>query len=41
MDKNKGLVLTEIAEGVSVEQVKEATGCSFVVAENLKPMQQA
>lgn len=31
MDHSKGLVLSEIADGVSVEDVKAATGCSFQV----------
>lgn len=40
VEKGKGLVLTEIAEGVTLDQVKEATGCEFVVADPLKPMMQ-
>ena len=31
MDFEKGLTLTEIADGVSVEDVKAATGCRFKV----------
>ena len=31
MDHEKGLKLSEIADGVSVEDVKAATGCSFQV----------
>ena len=31
MDQAKGLVLSEIADGVSVEDIKAATGCSFKV----------
>jgi len=40
VEKGKGLVLTEIAEGVTLDQVKEATGCQFAVADPLKPMMQ-
>jgi len=32
------LVLTEIAKGVQLSALKEATGCSFLVASDLKPM---
>ena len=39
--KGQGLVMTEIAEGQTVEQVRKATGCDFKVAENLKQMAQA
>ena len=39
MGKDIGLTLTEIAEGVTVEDVQNATGCPFHVAEDLKPMQ--
>merc|ERR1719145_415040 len=41
VDKDKGLTLIEIAEGVTLEQVKGATGCEFQVSENLQPMRQA
>jgi acyl CoA:acetate/3-ketoacid CoA transferase beta subunit len=34
-------VLTEIADGVTVEQIQEATGFKLVVSPNVKPMQQA
>jgi len=34
----KGLVLTELAQGVSVEDVKKATGCQFEVSQSLSPM---
>lgn len=40
-DKSKGLILSEIADGVTVEQVKSSTGCNVNVSDNLKPMQQA
>ena len=32
-----GLTLTEIWEGTTVEEVREKTGASFVVSDNLKP----
>jgi len=41
VDAEKGLTLTEIAEGVSIDEVKAATGCPFAVAADLKPMRQA
>jgi len=34
-----GMVMTEIADGVSVEDVKAATGCDLKIADNLIPMQ--
>ena len=34
----KGLELIEIADGTSVEQIQEATGCAFHVSASLKPM---
>lgn len=40
VDAEKGLTLTEIAEGVLVEDVLEITGCQFKVSDNLKPMEQ-
>lgn len=40
VDKEKGLKLEEIAEGVSVQQIVEATECEFDVAKPLKPMKQ-
>jgi 3-oxoacid CoA-transferase len=36
--KGQGLVLTEIAEGVTVEEVKKATQAPFTVAATLKTM---
>ena len=36
--KGHGLVLTEIAEGVTVEQVKAATQAPFTVSSQLKSM---
>jgi len=42
MSKDKGcFVLTEIADGVTVDQVQEATGFSLEVSPTLGPMQQA
>jgi len=41
VDKVKGLTLIEIGDGVTVEQVKAATGCDFAVAPDLQPMRQA
>lgn len=41
MNKGKGLVLTEIAPGVTVEEVQKSTGCEFSVSPNLREMQQA
>uniref|UniRef100_A0A7S4N569 Succinyl-CoA:3-ketoacid-coenzyme A transferase n=1 Tax=Paramoeba aestuarina TaxID=180227 RepID=A0A7S4N569_9EUKA len=37
---NKGLTLIEIAEGVTVEDIRAATSCAFTVSDNLKPMLQ-
>lgn len=38
VDKVKGLILVEKAEGVTVEELKAATGCKFTVSPNLAPM---
>jgi 3-oxoacid CoA-transferase len=41
VDKEAGeLELTEIAEGVQVQDIISATGCNFRVSEDLKPMAQ-
>lgn len=41
VDKIKGgLTLTEIAEGVTVDQVRYRTGAPFAVSPNLRPMLQ-
>lgn len=40
VDATSGLTLTEVADGVSVEDVKKGTGCSFSVAADVKPMPQ-
>jgi 3-oxoacid CoA-transferase len=34
--KKGGLTLTELAEGVGIEEVKRKTGAKFAVADNLK-----
>jgi 3-oxoacid CoA-transferase len=39
VDINDGLTLVEIANGVTVQDVVESTGCEFKVADNLKPME--
>ena len=41
IDKDTGITLTEIGEGFSVEDVKEATGCELNIVSNLQPMRQA
>jgi len=40
IDASKGLTLTELATGVSIEDVKSATGAPFKVAQDLKEMVQ-
>ncbi|XP_078488607.1 succinyl-CoA:3-ketoacid coenzyme A transferase 1, mitochondrial [Ciona intestinalis] len=40
VDKDTGLTLVEIADGVTVDEVKQSTGCEFNVAENLQVMAQ-
>lgn len=37
--KEQGIVMTEIADGVTVDEVKAATGCELKISENLIPMQ--
>jgi len=37
---DKGLILTEFAEGVTVEEIKAKTGAPFIVSDSLIPMQQ-
>ena len=39
-DGQKGLTLTEIADGVSVEDVRAATGAELRIPDDLKPMAQ-
>lgn len=38
MDFATGLTLIEIADGVTVDEIKNKTEASFKVAEDLKPM---
>lgn len=38
VDKEKGLILTELADGVKVEDIVVSTGCDFEVASNIKKM---
>lgn len=40
VDKEDGLTLTEIADGVSLQEVVDCTGCMFQVSPDLKPMDQ-
>nr|CAB3264609.1 succinyl-CoA:3-ketoacid coenzyme A transferase 1, mitochondrial [Phallusia mammillata] len=40
VDKEKGLILKEIAEGLTVDDIKEATGCTFQVSPDIKTMSQ-
>uniref|UniRef100_A0A8C8UKP3 Succinyl-CoA:3-ketoacid coenzyme A transferase 1, mitochondrial-like n=1 Tax=Peromyscus maniculatus bairdii TaxID=230844 RepID=A0A8C8UKP3_PERMB len=40
VDRKKGLTLTELWEGSSVDDVKATTACPFRVSPNLKPMEQ-
>ncbi|XP_038049652.1 succinyl-CoA:3-ketoacid coenzyme A transferase 1, mitochondrial-like [Patiria miniata] len=40
VDRETGLTLMEIADGVTIEHVVEATGCEFEVSADLKPMGQ-
>jgi len=41
IDKEKGMVLTEIGEGFTVEDVQAATGCKLIISENLCNMRLA
>ena len=38
VDKEKGLILTELADGVKVEDIVVSTGCDFEVSPNIKKM---
>ncbi|XP_043577513.1 succinyl-CoA:3-ketoacid coenzyme A transferase 1, mitochondrial-like [Chiloscyllium plagiosum] len=40
VDKNKGLTLIEIFEGLTVDDIRKCTGCDFSVSPNLRPMAQ-
>jgi len=39
-NREDGVTLIEIAKGTTLSQIKENTGCSFVIASDLKEMQQ-
>jgi len=41
VDKEAGLILTEVAPGLGVEDIVASTGCNFQVAEEVKKMQQS
>lgn len=41
VNKEEGLTLIEIAEGVEIPDILNSTGCEFKISENLKPMAQA
>ncbi|KAL2772811.1 succinyl-CoA:3-ketoacid coenzyme A transferase 2, mitochondrial precursor [Daubentonia madagascariensis] len=38
--KKKGLMLVELWEDLTVDDIKKSTGCAFAVSPNLRPMQQ-
>ena len=38
VDFSKGLTLIELAEGVTVEEIKSKTGAPFRIADDVKPM---
>ena len=38
VDFTKGLTLVEIADGTSIDEIRNKTEAPFVVAEDLKPM---
>lgn len=38
VDKENGLTLTELADGVTIEDVQMSTGCQFHVSKDLKKM---
>ncbi|XP_048475015.1 3-oxoacid CoA transferase 1a [Rhincodon typus] len=40
VDKNKGLTLIEIFEGLTVDDIRKCTGCDFSVSPDLRPMAQ-
>ncbi|KTF94083.1 hypothetical protein cypCar_00006641 [Cyprinus carpio] len=40
VDKDKGLTLIEVWEGLTPDDIKKCTGTDFEVSPNLKPMQQ-
>ena len=41
IDPDEGLILTEVAEGVEIQEIVENTGCEFKLAEKIVPMRQA
>lgn len=41
VNKEEGLTLIELAEGVEIPDIISSTGCEFKVSESLKPMRQA
>lgn len=41
VNKQEGLTLIEVAEGIEIPDILNTTGCEFKISENLKPMQQA
>jgi len=38
VDYSEGLTLVELADGVTVDEVRNKTGAEFKVAEDIKPM---
>uniref|UniRef100_A0A9L0IBS6 3-oxoacid CoA-transferase 1 n=1 Tax=Equus asinus TaxID=9793 RepID=A0A9L0IBS6_EQUAS len=40
VDKKRGLTLTELWEGLTVEDIRKSTGSTFAVSPDLRPMQQ-
>ncbi|XP_068127914.1 succinyl-CoA:3-ketoacid coenzyme A transferase 1, mitochondrial [Hyperolius riggenbachi] len=40
VDKNNGLTLIEVGEGLTVDDIKKCTGCDFTVSPDLKALQQ-
>ncbi|CAF0718063.1 unnamed protein product [Brachionus calyciflorus] len=41
VNKEDGLTLVELAEGVDIAEILNSTGCDFKISESLKPMSQA
>ena len=41
VDRQHGLILTEIADDVKISDLTKCTGCDFTISPDLKPMQQA
>jgi 3-oxoacid CoA-transferase B subunit len=40
VNESKGLMLMELWEGCTMDELKKSTGCDFAVSPNLRPMQQ-